>query len=40
MIRSQRVQRRKDFGFALQAGEAIGVSGEQRRQDLDRDLAF
>ena len=34
------IQRRKDFGFALQAGEPIGVGGEQRRQDLDRDLAF
>ena len=29
-----------DFGFALEAGEPVGVGGERRRQDLDRDLAL
>ena len=34
------VQRREDFGFALEAREALGVRGEDVGQDLDRDLAF
>ena len=34
------VQGREHFRFTLKPREPIGVSGEQRRQDLDRDLAF
>ena len=34
------VQRREHFGFALKAREPIVVSREQRRQNLDGDLAF
>ncbi len=33
------VQRREDLGFALEPGESIGVVGDGREQDLDRDLA-
>jgi len=32
------VQRREDFGFALEAREPIVVGGDRRRQDLDGDL--
>ena len=34
------IQRREHFRFALKAREPIGISGERRRQDLDRDLTF
>ena len=34
------VERREDFGFALEAREPVGVGRERRRQDLDRDLAL
>ena len=27
------------FGFALEAGQAIGIGGKVRRQRLDRDVA-
>jgi hypothetical protein len=33
------VQRRQDPGFAVEARQAVGVSGEFGRQDFDRDLA-
>jgi putative endopeptidase len=33
------VQRREQTGLALEAGEALGVRGEQVGQDLDRDVA-
>ena len=32
------IERREDFGFALEPREPIGIGGEQWRQDLDRDL--
>ena len=34
------VERGEDFGFALEAGESIGVGGHGRGQHLDGDLAF
>ena len=34
------IERREDLGFAAEARDALRVSGEQGRQDLDRDLAF
>ena len=34
------IQRREDFGFALEAREPIGIRGERGRQDLDGDLAL
>jgi hypothetical protein len=34
------VQGREHFRFTLKPRDPIVVSGEQRRQDLDRDLAF
>ena len=34
------VQRRENFGFALKAGEPVGVRRDRRRQDFDRDLAL
>ena len=33
------IERGEHAGFALEAGQPIGVRGEQRRQDLDRDVA-
>ena len=33
------IQRRQDFGFALETRDAIGVSGEDVEDDLDCDLA-
>ena len=34
------VEGREHFGFALKPREPFGVSGDRRRQNLDRDLAF
>ena len=34
------IQRREDFGFALEAREPVVVSGDRRRQDLDGDLTL
>ena len=34
------VERGQHFRFALEARQPVGVSGERRRQDLDRHLAF
>ena len=34
------IQRGEDFRFALETREPIGISGERRRQNLDRNLAF
>ena len=34
------VQRREGLGFALESRDALGISGEQLRQDLDRDVAI
>jgi hypothetical protein len=33
------IQRGQDLGFALEAGEALGVGGHGLRQNLDRHLA-
>jgi hypothetical protein len=33
-------QRRQDFRLALKARQPIGIGGERRRQDLQRDVAF
>jgi len=32
------IQRREDFGFALEPHQPLGVCGNGLRQDLDRDL--
>ena len=34
------IQRGEDFRFALKARQAVGVGGERRREDLDRDLTL
>ena len=34
------IQRRERLRFALEPRQALGVSGERVRQDLDRDLAI
>ena len=34
------IQRGEHFRFALEARESIGITGQRRRQDLDRDLAL
>ena len=34
------IERREDFRLPLEPREPIGIGGEQRRQDLDRDLAL
>ena len=34
------IERREHFGFALEAREAIRISGDRRGQHLDCDLAF
>jgi hypothetical protein len=36
---SRMIERRQDLGFALEAQSALGISGEARRQDLDRRVA-
>jgi hypothetical protein len=33
------VERGEDLGFALEAGEPLGVRGERGRKELDRDVA-
>ena len=34
------IERREDLRFALEAGETIGIVGEDVRKDLDRDVAL
>ena len=34
------VQRGQHFGFALEAGQALGIAGDRGRQHLDGDLAL
>ena len=34
------VQGGEDFGFALESGQALGISPDGLGQDLDRDLAL
>ena len=33
-------QRGEDFGLPLEPGEALGVGGKRRRENLERDVAF
>jgi hypothetical protein len=34
------IQRSQDLSFALEARHAVGIRGERRRQNLDRDIAI
>jgi len=34
------IQRREDLRFALESRQALGIGGEQIRQDLDGDVAM
>ncbi len=34
------IQRREDFGFTLKPGQSLGIGGDRRRQNLDRDDPF